>query len=122
MSEIFWLYLLTRLDSIRALCAILIIGGGIPYVVFFIFYVVESSSSYGGEDGEEVKPFIWLWKPLAFLALFITLLPDKNDVAFILAGTGIIEASRTDTAQRLAGKSVTVFEKYLDELLKEEKK
>ena len=120
MNEIFWLYLLTRLDNIQALCVILLIGGGLPYAFFFIFYVVESCSSYG--DTEGFKPFIWLWKPLAFLALFITLLPSKNDVAFILAGTGIIEVSKTETAQRLAGKSVNVFEKYLDELLKEEKK
>lgn len=120
MNEIWWLYLLTRLDNIQALCIIILLCGGIPYGILLMFYVCESGSSYGNE--EPFKQYIWFWKPLAFVVVLLTLIPSKNDVAFILAGTGIIETAKSDTAQRLAGKSVNVFEKYLDELLKEEKK
>jgi len=121
MSEIWWLYLLTRLDNIQALCTIILLCGGIPYLLLMFFIFVEKTSFYNDES-EKFMQYVWFWKPLVLLMVFMTFIPSKNDVAFILAGTGIIETAKSDTAQRLAGKSVNVFEKYLDELLKEEKK
>lgn len=115
MSEIWWLYLLTRLDNISCMLTLFLIIGGIAYAVFIFVWVCEGRP-------DEYKGLVPLWKMFAITTVFITLIPNKNDVAFILAGTGIIETAKSDTAQRLAGKSVSIFEKYLDELLKEEKK
>lgn len=41
---------------------------------------------------------------------------------FIVAGTGIMEIAKNEDTKRIAGKSITIFEKYLDDMMKEEKK
>jgi hypothetical protein len=114
-SEIFWLYLLTRLDGISCLLGITLVLGLCAYGAFILVWTCEGTPA-------KYKGIVPLWKVLAIVAVLGVLVPTKKDVAFILAGTGVLEAAKTYTAQRIAGKSVTVVEKYLDELLKEEKK
>lgn len=115
MNEIFWLYLLTRLDGIQCLLTLFLTIGGCAYGAFIFVWVCEGTPA-------KYKHIAPLWKVLAVAAVLLGFTPSRNDAMFILAGTGVIEAAKTDTAQRIAGKSVDVVEKYLDEMLKEGKK
>ena len=112
-SEIFWLYLVTRLDSVNCLLTLFLVLGTTAYGCFIFVWTCEGTPA-------KYKGLVPLWKVLAVVAVLGVLIPTRKDVAFILAGTGVIEAAKTDTAQRIAGKSVSVVEKYLDELLKKE--
>jgi len=47
--------------------------------------------------------------------------PSKEEAIFILAGSNIMKVVKNDDTKRIAGKSVEVFEKYLTEMLKEDK-
>ena len=56
----------------------------------------------------------------ALVFLFIT--PTTKQGMVLVASGAIIEAAKTETAQRIAGKSVLVVEKALDELLADKPK
>jgi hypothetical protein len=103
------------LDGFRGLLTLFLALGGSVYGAYFCIWTIERMP-------EKYRHLLPLWKPLAIAAVLMTLMPSQKDAMFILAGTGVIEAAKTDTAQRIAGKSVDVVEKYLDELLKESKK
>ena len=53
------------------------------------------------------------------ILLFIT--PTTKQGMVLVASGAVIEAAKTETAQRIAGKSVAVVEKALDELLADKK-
>lgn len=119
MNEMFLLYLLTRLDII--VCAaiwILAIGGTLWGIA-----LMATCDSFLFDDGAAARKKLWpFWKLFALCIAVLVITPSQKDAMFIIAGTGVIEAAKSDTAQRLANKSVNVVEKYLDEMLKEEKK
>jgi len=108
-NEVFWLYLFTRLDAIQALLQIAsMLGGfGVGAAWFAVFI-----DRWNGP----VKSLTAVW--VCVVMLFV-MIPTQKDAMFILAGTGVIQAAKTDTAQRLAGKSVAVIEKALDDYLKQ---
>ena len=56
----------------------------------------------------------------AMVFLFIT--PTTKQGMVLVASGAVIEAAKTETAQRIAGKSVDVVEKALDELLADKPK
>jgi hypothetical protein len=118
-SEIFWLYLLTRLDGVLTVAVCVLIVYGLAVVGGAIQTIEAYNLEY--EDSFMKKVMDKLYVLITAIAV-VVFVPNQKDVAFILAGTGVIEAAKTDTAQRLAGKSVTVVEQYLDELLKKEEK
>lgn len=124
-NEVFLIYLITRFDKILS------VTHGI--LVFFLFIGLGCLLGYGasfdesfGSNKEFRKNMVDGVKKLIIIpiiALIInTLVPSNEDMKFILAGTGLVEISKSDTAQRMAGKSVQIVEQYLDSLLKEEKK
>jgi hypothetical protein len=109
--DIFLLYLLTRLDAIQGLffaaTTALWIGG----FASGLWHFIEN-------EGDAAWRAIRRFMPYAIGCAVITaLIPTKGDAMFIAAGAGVIEAAKSDTAKRLAGKSVQVIEDFLDKQL-----
>lgn len=113
MNDMFLLYLLTRLDSVTIVCAS-VLG------IFIIVGVTLLISAPWGQEGTVVRQYIvkYLYIPI-IATLVLVFVPTKQDAIFILAGSNIMEVAKSDDAKRIAGKSVQIFEKYLDELTKE---
>ena len=114
MNETFLLYVLTRLDGIQYFLSLL---SWVGCCALFIYILIETTEE-GKSVSEAAGPY---WIPLALCIILTLLVPSKDDAIFILAVTGVIEAAKTDSAKRIASKSVEVIEKYLDSILKEEK-
>jgi len=108
-NEVVLLYLFTRLDALKHLLFVASMLGsfGVAAAWFAIFI-----DDWKGP----VKTLTALW---VCVVAFTVMVPTQEDAVFILAGTGVIQAAKTDTAQRLAGKSVQVIEKALDDYLKQ---
>lgn len=113
MNDMFLLYLLTRLDSINFVCAIVVI-------IFLLVGVTLTITAPWGQEGTVVRQYIvkYLYIPI-IATLVLVFVPTKQDAIFILAGSNIMEVAKSDDTKRIAGKSVQIFEKYLDELMKE---
>ena len=122
--ELFGLYLFTRLDNIKEFSVFGMIVTGLALLVAIIGMMMNDP-----EEGYEKRYYIKCktvadkvkWWFVAFVMVLI-FVPGQKAAIFIVAGTGVVEAAKTDTAQRIAGKSVSVVEKYLDEMLAEQTK
>ncbi|MNY60861.1 hypothetical protein D3C86_1974710 [compost metagenome] len=77
-------------------------------------------------DGTEFSKFaVWGFGILTlilssltiFFGLSFLLMPTKQEAAVIVAGGAVVEAAKSETAQRLASKSVTILENSLDNIL-----
>jgi hypothetical protein len=114
MDNIFLLYLLTRLDALQGLFIGLTIVCGFVALMCIIIGNVE-----------EIKGVVNWGRRAAFgaviSAICATLVPTQKDALFILAGIGVIEAAKTDTAKRIASKSVQVIEDFLDSQINKKK-
>jgi len=111
-SEVFWLYLLTRLDAINGILVMGSILGLIALTLGFIF----SFDEYTDKTGNKLLSYKWIFIPFMVLAVLI---PTKNQMLFIISGTGLLEIAKSDEAHRIGGKSVQVFEKYIDKLMED---
>lgn len=109
--DIFLLYLFTRLDI---LATGLLLIASCSAVVFPILVMAKN-------DGLKVSLTLPKWV-LAISIIGAVLVPTQKDALFIVAGTGVLEAAKTDTAKRIASKSVEAFEKALDSYIKKESK
>lgn len=119
MSDMFLLYLLTRLEAIKLLCLLVALGYFALTIVWFFMSLEEFS--YSSKAKEKLSDTSKLYIPIISTVLLV-FLPTKEDMMFIVAGTGIMEIAKNEDTKRIAGKSVTIFEKYLDDMMKEEKK
>lgn len=120
MDDMFLLYFITRLDDIRVLLFATIILYIVAVVIIAIITMITSdSTSFPIDDLSKARyPKLYI---LVIAVTLLTTIPSKNDAIFILAGSNIMEVVKSDDTKRIAGKSVEVFEKYLNEMLKEEK-
>ena len=115
MNETFALYLLTRLDALVGISVSIAMISGFAYVILFFM----DSQFVDKEFTNQRRLLMWMTILGVAGVMFI---PSQKEAMFIVAGTGVIEAAKSDTAQRIAGKSVAVVEKYLDEALKDKPK
>ena len=125
-DEVFLIYLLTRLDGILGLTHFISMLFLMGYLSVGIIMLVSHIGDYTGDGKVFREKTLGLIKKTMFIPIIAVLLsvliPSKEDVKFIIAGTGLVEIAKSDTAQRLGNKSVQVVEKYLDNLLKEDNK
>lgn len=125
-GEVFLIYLLTRLDGILGLTHTVSMCFVIGYFVAGFFVLVSFIEERDGDAKEFREKTLGLMKKTMYIpiiAVFLSvLIPSKEDAKFIIAGTGLVEIAKSDTAQRLESKSVQVVEKYLDNFLKEDNK
>ena len=116
MEHWFTLYLITRLDAIGATTLILSLVLALVALVTF---------SWGVSEGELDKavPRVRKLLRVAICSLIISVLvPSQKDAMFIAGGAGVLEAVKSETAQRVANKSVEAVERWLDSVEPEEKK
>lgn len=107
MENVFWLYLITRLDAVNSFAAV---------ITFVLFSAGGFAVLYGlSESVDEARK---LGKNLltgaVVAALICAATPTKSDAMFIAGGAAVIEASKSETAQRIASKSVEAVERWLD--------
>lgn len=125
MNEALWLYAFTRLDSLLVLFLILSI------VLAFVsmgcaLAAYEDDPWHSTERKALAKKLRKVWPKTSaasvFFAILMALIPSKNDAIFIVAGTGVIEAAKSEHVQRVAGKAAAVVEKALDDYLGKKEK
>jgi hypothetical protein len=118
MNDLFWLYLLTRLDAFKMFW----MAGAVVFGVIAIFSLICCLDSC--DDEETAKNVSRAKKALAvaFTTLGIcVLIPSTSSAMFILGGATVLDAARSEPARRIAGKSVEFIERFLDEQLKKSK-
>jgi len=116
MEHWFTLYLITRLDAIGAAARILSLALAIAAFITF---------SWGVSEGKLYKaaPRVRKLLRVAICSLIISVLvPSQKDAMFIAGGAGVLEAVKSETAHRVANKSVEAVERWLDSVEPEEKK
>lgn len=112
--SIFLIYLFTRLPFIIGIAKAFAIISAILTAMGAAFY----AESFNGGEAEKrfmKKCFITFLCSIAVIGI----VPSQKDAAIILAGYGVIEAAQSETAKRIAGKSVDLIEQTLDSYLKE---
>lgn len=116
--DVFLLYLWTRLDSLVAVATIGALVLGMGTAATGIAYGI------GSVDREEWAPrvgavFRRFVTGLAVCVLLLILTPSSKDAIYIMGGAAVLEAAKTEQAQRLASKSVQLIEQTLDGYLKQ---
>jgi hypothetical protein len=115
MNTTFALYLFTRLGPILAFAAI-VLGVAVLAIVWLAIWKDDqllNPDDYAACTKIQKRAAI----VAAISAVVLITLPNKQDAAFILAGTGVIEAAKNPDVQRVAGKAAAVVEKALDSYL-----
>lgn len=110
--DVFLLYLWTRLDALQTVAF-----GAALCLAMAIFAILMSEGDVLESDGGKkwVKRFVIV----GFVGIFaVVIIPSKKDAALMLAGYSVIEIARSETAGRLASKSVQLIEQTLDSYLK----
>lgn len=107
MEHIFWLYLITRLDAIQEASIIAAILLGFSGAMACAYGYFEKDSPVYKLGRRLLAGFA--------VAIFVSIAtPSKSDAMFIAGGTAVIEAAKSETAQRIASKSVAAVEQWLD--------
>lgn len=129
INEVFLIYLLTRLDHVLNFSHFVMVMTIISYFVVGLL-MLFSFDTYDAEAESKANKFratCWeyikktMYVPIIAIVINLTV-PTKEDAQFIIAGTGLLEIVKSEQAQSIGSKSVQVVEKYLDEMLKEDKK
>ena len=116
MEHWFTLYLITRLDAIG------VASLGLS-LVLAIVALVTFSWGVGVGKLDKVQPRVRKLLIVAICLFIISVLvPSQKDAMFIAGGVGVLGATRSETAQRVASKSVEAVERWLDSVAPEEKK
>ena len=123
MNEALWLYAFTRLDAINTLFSILSCVFAVASIYAGLMGNEDQwrSEIYKASARRMSKLFPKTAIASAIFAVLVVLTPSKNDAIFIVAGTGVIEAAKSEHVQRVAGKAAAVVEKALDDYLDKKK-
>lgn len=108
MEHWFTLYIITRLDAIVNISIIM--------TILLVFAAFAAAGIAHVENGfARAKQPIKKMLIAAACSLAVSVLtPSQKDVMFIAGGVGVIEAAKSETAQRVASKSVEAVERWLD--------
>lgn len=116
MEHWFTLYLITRLDAIGWVAILLT-------VLFAAVAVFVLAFGYEFNSFDRAKTNARKLLIAAACSLFVAVFtPSQKDALFIAGSIGVLEAAKSETAQRVANKSVEAIERWLDAVAPEEKK
>lgn len=117
--DIFLLYLFTRIDNLQMTLLLVLVGIFVWCLANFISTDIdswgESRAANKKATNEAIKKRMRWTIPL-IVALVV--IPGQKDMAIILAGSAVLDVARSETAGRLASKSVQLIEQTLDGYLK----
>ena len=122
--EVLILYAVMMFDTWRKIFTTLAI---VPLIVIIgagILYLLVTPCD---KDEEVVMRRIYKAAKFSFYTfagamVFLFIIPTTKQGMVLVASGAVIESAKTETAQRIAGKSVLVVEKALDELLADKPK
>src|SRR6185436_541823 len=102
--DIFLIYVWTRLDVLSSVLMLI--------CIFCVLAMLFTTIELRNHDYQMLRRrfFIAL---LIFLPLFVAV-PTSSNAMFILGGSAVLEAAKSDTAKRIAGKSVELIESTID--------
>ena len=116
MGHWFTLYLITRLDTIGWVAILLTVL--FAFVAAFVLTIGHEFNCFDRAKTNARKLLI-----AAACSLFVAVFtPSQKDALFIAGGAAVIEATKSETAQRVASKSVEAVERWIDSVMPEEKK
>ena len=117
MGNVFWLYVLTRLDKIEFVLTICLAFGTLILCLKWFNYLVDD-----GLFKPEKAP--WVIRKVEYIIvgamIGMLLLPTQKDIAVIHTGSVIVTTLDTDKAKVIKDKTIRVIEKKLDDELKKE--
>ena len=122
--EIFLLYLFTRLDPLNHALTGFAVVSSICIFIALMFFPFWNDPYFIGNDFVQLgrKWFRRVCIALVIAGIGAIAVPTQKEAAIILAGYGILEVAKSESAQRLAGKSVELIEQTLDGYLKKPEK
>ena len=88
----------------------------------FVYLAVPWSKNEEAVMRRMYKVVKFSFYTFAVTLVFLFIIPTTKQGMVLVASGAVIEAAKTETAQRIAGKSVLVVEKALDELLADKPK
>lgn len=124
--EVLILYAVMMFDTWRTIFTTLaVISIGVAIGAGFLYLFAPHSP--GSEFEETVNRRVYKAAKFSFYTfagamVFLFITPTTKQGMVLVASGAVIEAAKTETAQRIAGKSVLVVEKALDELLADKPK
>lgn len=124
MNEALWLYAFTRLDSIKDLLLFSMFVLTLMAAISGVITATTAQSDWPGDKRSNAvaRPVLKVSLPVLFVVSILQVMtPSKDDAIFIVAGTGVIEAAKSEHVQRVAGKAAAVVEKALDDYLDKKK-
>ena len=121
--EVFILYAVMMFDTwckifttLAIVSLIVLLGAG------FVYLAVPWSKNEEAVMRRMYKAVKFSFYTFAGTLVFLFIIPTTKQGMVLVASGAVIEAAKTETAQRIAGKSVLVVEKALDELLDDKPK
>ena len=117
--DIFLLYLFTRVDPLMVFLACSAFA--LAMAALFIYINSDMGSwrdNHREKEIAEKKLAMQFLKAAIPFVVALVVIPSQKDLALILAGYGVIEVAKSETAGRLASKSVRLIEQTLDGYLK----
>ena len=121
--EVFILYAVMMFDTWYNIFTILAI---VSFIVLLgagsVYLAVPWSKNEEAVMRRMYKAAKFSFYTFASTLVFLFITPTTKQGMVLVASGAVIEAAKTDTAQRIAGKSVLVVEKAIDELLADKPK
>ena len=121
--EVFILYAVMMFDT---WCNIFTILAIVSFIVLLgagsVYLAVPWSKNEEAVMRRMYKAAKFSFYTFAGTLVFLFITPTTKQGMVLVASGAVIEAAKTETAQRIAGKSVLVVEKALDEMLADKQK
>lgn len=111
--DIFLLYLWTRLDALSFALTVVCILLALAMLVTFPVAADSGEKTAASARAYRKKFFIGL----CFCVPAAVLVPTSNNALFIMGGSVVLDAARSEPAKRIASKSVQLIEETMDKYL-----
>lgn len=121
--EVFILYAVMMFDTwCRIFTTIAIVSLIVLLITGVLYLAVPLSKNEEAFTRRMYNTAKFSFYTFAGTLVFLFIIPTSKQGMVLVASGAVIEAAKTETAQRIAGKSVLVVEKALDELLADKPK
>lgn len=121
MSEILLLYLFTRVDAMRELAVLAMVGFSLLTIAGSAGYLIAKYDRLCGSEalaGALRKPLKIVAVCACIAAAASVATPSQKDLAIIVGGSYVIEAARSDKAKEVGGLVYDAIVKQLKEASK----
>ena len=117
MDNVFWLYVLTRLDKIESVLVICLAFGTLIIALKWFNYMVDN-----GLFEPEKTP--WVIRKIEYIIvgamIGVIVLPTQKDTMVMYTGSVIATTLDNDKTKAITDKTIKVIEKKLDDELKDQ--